>query len=293
MTALGYIYDRGAASLRTQQVNTVGVLVTSVSNPLYAEFIDGLESRLASAGVVTIVANTGKDPQRQDELIRTLREQRVGGIAIAAAEGTEGELSTHLRELGMAHVFVGLGGDEGRSASVGFDDQRIGYLAARHLIDVHDCAKIAYVGGPRGYASRDERSLGILRAMRESGIDADSLLQLAAPSVALRGYELGQELLAQSERPDGIFCHTDMVALGLMRSLLDHAPDWNPPVMGNGDNELGTMFEPPLTTVTSDARLLGEEAARMLLEQLDDPHRLPEHFRPVPHVVVRRSCGCR
>lgn len=292
MAALGYIYDRGAAALRTQRLNAVGVLVTNVSNPIYAEFIDGLETALAARRFVTIVANTGKDRQRQDELITALREQRVAGLTIAAAEGTEAELAEYFRASGIKHVFIGSGSSRALSSSVGFDDTTIGYIGAAHLIDVHGCRRLAYVGGPAGYLSRDDRAEGIRAALIDRGLDPDDTLHLPAPSVALRGYEHGMELLRQPVRPDGIFCHTDMVALGMLRAIFDGAPDWRPPVIGNGNVEAGTMFEPPLTTISSDASLLGREAARMLFQQFDDEHAEPEHVRPEPHVVVRRSCGC-
>ena len=58
---LGYVYHRGAASLRTQRSHAIGLVVSDITNPFFAEVIVAIEERLAAAHFVTLLGNTSED----------------------------------------------------------------------------------------------------------------------------------------------------------------------------------------------------------------------------------------
>src|SRR5665647_3503440 len=80
MQALGYVYHRGAASLRSSRTMTVGLVVPDLSNHFMAEMTIGLEAVLAEHGILTLTTNTFEDPARQHLLLRALFERQVDGI---------------------------------------------------------------------------------------------------------------------------------------------------------------------------------------------------------------------
>src|ERR1700756_1057842 len=84
---LGYVYHRGAASLRTQQSHAIGLVVSDITNPFFAEVIVAIEERLAGAHLVTLLGNTSEDRAKEADLLKTMSEFPADGILICPALG--------------------------------------------------------------------------------------------------------------------------------------------------------------------------------------------------------------
>ena len=87
MRALGYVYHRGAASLRAASSDFVGMVISDLNNPFFAELAAGIEDALYHLGFTPILANTNEDPERQAQVLRSLREHNVAGIIMSPARG--------------------------------------------------------------------------------------------------------------------------------------------------------------------------------------------------------------
>ena len=74
--ALGYVYNRGAAALRRNSSNVVGVVINDLLNPFFAELLVGMERKLAAAGYVSLMTHTGERLDVQDKVLASLREHR-------------------------------------------------------------------------------------------------------------------------------------------------------------------------------------------------------------------------
>ncbi len=88
MGALGYVYHRGAASLRAASSDLVGMVMGDLSNPFFAELTAGIEDALFQRGFTPILANTSEDTTRQAQVLRAMREHNVAGIIMSPARGT-------------------------------------------------------------------------------------------------------------------------------------------------------------------------------------------------------------
>ncbi|MGH3339464.1 MAG: LacI family DNA-binding transcriptional regulator, partial [Propionibacteriaceae bacterium] len=144
MVELGYVYNRAAASLRTQHSDAIGVVQTNITNPYFAEFATGVQDILTSRDTVPLLAVSGEDRPLQHHLIKSLVERNVDGIVLIPAHGTTPEdlpdlLGTPL--VLMARRMNGMNADY-----VGAQNRDGGYAAAEHLYG-HDCRRIAFVGG--------------------------------------------------------------------------------------------------------------------------------------------------
>src|SRR6476620_7059300 len=80
MDRLGYVYHRGAASLRSRRSHTVGLVVSEVSNPFFAEFTVGAEAVLTESGTVVLLGHNYESTAKQALLIRVMQEYAVDGI---------------------------------------------------------------------------------------------------------------------------------------------------------------------------------------------------------------------
>jgi LacI family transcriptional regulator len=84
---LGYVYHRGAASLRMRQSHAIGLIVSDITNPFFAEVIVAIEERFATARLVSLLGNTSEDNAKEERLIQTMREFPADGILICPAIG--------------------------------------------------------------------------------------------------------------------------------------------------------------------------------------------------------------
>ncbi len=182
MTELGYVYNRAAASLRTQHRDAVGVVLTNITNPYFAEFAAGLQDTLTSSGTVPLLAVSNEDRDQQHRLIKSLVERNVDGIVLVPAHGTSPTDLPNL--LGtplvlLARRFNGMDVDY-----VGAQNRDGGYAAAEHLYS-HGCQRIAFVGGFTDSSAREERASGVEEFLNDHGMALDSghsvVCELARP----------------------------------------------------------------------------------------------------------------
>ena len=130
MRALGYVYHRGAASLRAASSDFVGMVISDLTNPFFAELAVGIEDALYHLGFTPILANTNEDPERQAQVLRSLREHNVAGIIMspaprlgrldgraAMAADAIPAVITMRRMVGSPLPYVGPGQSQGRAAS--------------------------------------------------------------------------------------------------------------------------------------------------------------------------------
>jgi LacI family transcriptional regulator len=87
---LGYVYHRGAANLRTQQSHAIGLIVSDITNPFFAEVIIAIEERLAGGRFVTLLGNTSENPSKEESLLKTMTEFPADGILICPALDGQG-----------------------------------------------------------------------------------------------------------------------------------------------------------------------------------------------------------
>jgi len=291
---LGYVYHRAAASLRMRRSRTVGVLVTDVINPFFAELNLGVEAELREIGEVSLVSSTYDDLERQTVLLKSFLEYQTDGVLLVPAIGTRERdleiLASRSVPLVLMTRYIGKAGPN----YVGVEDVAGGRTATQHLLE-HGCRRLAYFGGPEAATARRDRFKGFRSAVSKSA--AAEIVQdwcVPTPTTSHDGYLTASRLLANEEPPpDGILCHGDTIAFGLMRAFREVGlrPPKDVRVIGYDDIEASAVWEPPLTTVSPHATQMGQVAAKMLRKAvagkpLDGPHLLP------PDLVVRESCGC-
>jgi LacI family transcriptional regulator len=284
---LGYTPDPVAAGLRTRRSATVGVLIPDMANPVFPLILRGIESALMSAGYTAIITNTDNDPARAREALDRLAARRVDGAILATATLRDPVLA-RCRALGLPVVLVNrsVPGDK-VSAVVNDDDAGIA-LAVGHLVALGHRA-IGHVAGPARISTGQARRAGFLAALKARGV--------AAPVVAADNYDIVagaracSELLAAHPRLTAIVAANDLLALGCYDALARRGAACPRDVSITGFNDItfADRFAPPLTTVRIPHRVMGEQAARLLLAEIADPQAPKQEIKLEPALVVRGS----
>jgi LacI family transcriptional regulator len=269
---------------------TVGILVTHLGNPFFAELVGGLQETLGAAGYTCILATSGDDVQQQDRALAELRSHRVSAVALVPATGTDARFLNNLRALGLPHVMMSRHGNDTSVPYVGPDDVLGGRLATEHLIS-HGAQTFAYVGGSPAIRARQDRQKGMKDALTVAGIDPSQVIDMPSETSGQGGLRAGSELLASHPLPDAIVCHSDSVAFGVYRALRIRNLVSAVRVTGYDDIATAELWEPPLTTVATHPAFLGERSAKHLLDQIQ--RGVDDGFvRIPPRLQIRESCGC-
>ncbi len=289
---IGYVYNRAAAGLRSRRTGTLGLIVSTISNPFWAELVNGAESKFSELGQTLLFTQHSESLASQKRQIEVMLENRVDGVLVVPAVGTPPDQLARLRTAGIPTVMVCRRVAGVRAPYVGSDNRAGARRVGEHLIE-HGSRQIAFLGGFAGSSPRAEREEGLLAAVATSraAVDVTSM-----PTVPSRegGYEATRDLIKRgSDRPDAIFTYNDDVAAGVLAALVDAGVNVGSDIRVIGfDDVPGAKYSiPPLTTVNSRPALIGSIAAETLLTYLADGEADSDVIVP-NSLSVRASCGC-
>jgi LacI family transcriptional regulator len=288
LAAVGYVYNRGAARLRTGMSGTIGLIVPEITNPFYAELTAGIDEILDTEGRLTFLANSNDDPDRQERFIRRIREQGVDGIILCAAAGSSPALLRQLRAWRMAFVQI-LRSIDGADGDLVAPDFRRGTLAAvDHLVSAGH-RRIALMPSAKNTSAASLRIDAFVTAMQGRGLEPGAILPCASSrSEAAKG--VGR-LLNTAEPPSALICHNDLMALGVMGELRRRGlvPGRDLGIIGFDDIPEASNSVPGLTTIATRPNDVGTEAARLLLRRIAAPDWPPERILIQPELIVRAT----
>jgi LacI family transcriptional regulator len=283
---LGYIYNRGAANLRSRQSQTIGLIVCEITNPFYAELVAGIDNVLDRSGWIAFIANTSESPTRQDRFIQRIREQNVDGIVLVAAEGTDPEVVEQISAWGLPCVQAlrHLGGNSGDYVG---PDYRMGLgLAVQHLVN-NGHRRIAYIGGARKTSATRERLDGYRNSLAQHNLEAGPIV--SCPATRENGARAIRELLGTGMPPTAAICYNDVVAFGVVQGLLEagRQPGRDFGVVGFDNIAEAALSRPALTTIAVAPQQIGEEAANLLLRRIENAHGRTERIILPPRLIIR------
>lgn len=282
---LGYVYHRGAASLRTQRSHAIGLIVSDITNPFFAEIIVSIEDWLGTAGLVTILGNTSENPEKQQRLVRSMSEYPADGILICSTQGSD----------------KGTGNLEGRLPPIvaftrpisGFDFAGVDNVAGSELAIDHLSAlghrHIALIGGPSQLSSAQQRFLGYRQGLEKNGLPFQPDLFVEQAPTRKGGFQGLMTALNLSPTPTAAVCFNDVVALGAIEALRAAGKQPGKDFSVVGFNNIADAQFGNLTTVDTSPAKIGEAAADLLLHRIKEPNAPLRQVILTPRLVIRES----
>jgi LacI family transcriptional regulator len=291
---LGFVRNESARHLRGGQSRLLAYLMHDSGNPSFTELARGVETVARANGLGLLLCNSSNDPVREDEYLSLLLEQRIRGVLITGVDYANPRLE-QLPKHGVPVVFVDRGSElDGAWCSVGIDDVEGGFLAVSHLLELGH-KKIALAGGPLTIPQVVDRHRGAVNALESFGFGADELHILETPALDLhQGRQLASRLLGlpKRRRPTAVFCANDVLALGLLQELTQQGVSVPAElaIVGYDDVEFAAAATIPLSSVRQPRVLLGETAAKLLIEETTSGTKHKhQHIRFAPELIVRQS----
>lgn len=290
MNEIGYVYNRTAANLRAGHSATIGIAVTSFSNPFFAELTAGAARVLERAGYFPTLVEVEDNPSRQAHFLTMLRENMMAGALLCPTSPMSADAVRDWKS--KAPPTVGL---LRRGLASSFDCVAVDNVAGMadatgHLASLGHRA-IGFIGGREGSQSREERLLGWHQSLREAGINPDEGWIEPTEATIAAGSDGIHRLLERAPEITAVVCHQDIVAfgvtIGLRKSGLSPGQDIS--VVGFDDISAAKDWDPPLTTMSVTPGLLGAEGAEMLLKRIESPEGPLRTATIRPRLITRAS----
>ena len=287
----GYTHDRLARSLATGRTLTIGLAMSALSNPYFAEAAHSIERAAAEAGYSLLLADTHDEPTGELRAIQDILGRRVDGV-ILAPSGDPLKALELLRRRRIPTVlidrFVAAEVDQIASENVGATTELVD-----HLIGLGH-QRIGIVAGLEGLSTSEERLEGYQRALAGASLHFDPQLVVRGDSDDAPAEVAVERLLHLETPPTALVVSNNKMTIGVMRGLrragLSVPSDMA--LVAFDDFEWADLFHPRLTTVAQATKQMGREAVNMLLARIADPTLAARKVRLEPTFVHRESCGC-
>jgi LacI family transcriptional regulator/LacI family repressor for deo operon, udp, cdd, tsx, nupC, and nupG len=270
---MGYTPNQVAQSLKERRTNTVGVVITSISDPFLARVVRGIEDLAQAAGIQVLLSISNNDSEREMALIDAFQRRRVDGVISSTALISDAHLMRLLRtRIPTVLINQSAPNEAALVRSVQVDDYTSARQAMKYLLALGHCA-IGYLGVSNRPRSNWIRLSAYRDALRTAGIAGnEAWIKVAPPESRFYADDVadGQAMLPALLRAGitAVFCYNDTVAVGALLACrdLDIAVPGQLSVMGFDDVELAQVVTPPLTSIHQPKLRMGEQAMRMVLD---------------------------
>lgn len=285
----GYSPNAMARSLRTNETKTVIVVVPNLSKPFFADIINGMEEFAHKRGYKLLIGDASDDRQRIQHYFDLVDSKLVDGVLLLTSDVPVEMLVDANGQQRFPVVMASEYYADINLPTVHIDNVYSARKAVEYLI-VMGHYRIACLTGPASNPVTDARLEGMHKTCREWKITVSQDWILEGDGSFYSGYNLGRQLLQADMKPTAIFCHSDEMAIGVLkiaRELNIEVPK-ELTVVGFDNIAFGEYCEPKLTTVHQPRELIGETAMKLLLDILGEKKPNPEMTLPT-QLIVRDS----
>ncbi|TVS00259.1 MAG: LacI family DNA-binding transcriptional regulator [Rhodospirillales bacterium] len=268
MRELGFRPNVIGRQLKTAASRTIGVMIPSLANPVFADTLQGIEDAARKVGYSLVVASTDYQAASEEAIVESLLSHRVEGLLLTVADAGSSGLLDLLDAEGVPYVLLfNQPEGEGRPA-VTVDNRRAIADMVRHLIGLGH-RRLAMVAGAFHASDRSrQRFDGFNLALDAAGLPNRTLVEISFEVAPLTSRLAG--LFAATDAPSALVCSNDMLAIAAIRSLRDlglRVPE-DVSVVGFDGIAVGALMVPRLTTIDQPRRDIGARGFSLLMDSI-------------------------
>ncbi|GMA94534.1 LacI family transcriptional regulator [Pseudolysinimonas kribbensis] len=265
---LGYVPHAMARSLRKQDSQTIGVLVSDLQNPFYADLAAGIADAARRAGYTMMLTDDQGSAEAEMHAAQAFVATRVAGVILTALSGDVVEylLRQHVAVVEADRQFAA-----GRCDAVVIDNAGAARRMTEHLLELGH-RRIALFVDETAWTTGNARSEGFREALTHGGVAWDDAFVVQAGWDAALARTAAIDVLARRDHPTAIFAVNNLLAEGVWRAASDlglRIPE-DLSLVSFDDSRWMSMVTPGITAVAQDAVAVGRAAVGRLLERLGD-----------------------
>ena len=291
MDAMNFVPSGAAMALASQKTRTVGMIVPSIGVAVFPPGVEALQQELLSNGYALVIANSGYDPQRELEAVRTLLRRGIDGLVLVGNERLP-ETAALIEEFRLPVIHTYVDRCDAGIHAVGFDQDKAAYEMTEYLVHLGH-KDFGVITSPRTFNDRVRaRCAAIARCLRAHKLKLGETRIVEVPYSIRDGRAALRTLLAADTRLTAIMCTTDLLAVGAVleaQSLGQDVPG-TLSITGFDDLEIASEIDPALTTVRVPTEEIGRVAAGYIIRLVAGEHVPRSNVIPA-ELVIRQSTG--
>ncbi len=293
MKKCNYKYNALARGFVTKKSNTIGLIIPTISNSVFAESTLGVQEYADQKNIKVILGNSYYKYSQEENLIKVLRESQIDGLIITTTN-LKGNILKSLVDENFPFVLLFSTVKSGPFSAVGIDNYRGGYLATEHLVSLGH-KRIGMVAGNFSVTDRSfHRWHGYQRCLRDNDIAYDKRLLVQTEYSLSDGRDSIKKLLDQPSPPTAVFCSNDYIALGAIKGAkeagLTLPKDLS--IVGFDDMQTASYMVPALTTIRQPAYEMGQRAAELLLQRIEKQSKPVQDMMDITLIVRESTTRC-
>ncbi len=283
---LGYRPNAMARSLVQQRSHVLGVMLSNLQNPFFADVVAGIEAQVLESGYRALFNSGTRVPEREAIALEMLLELRADGLILA---GTLLDIKSINEAAKVVPIVLISRATRSRDVdSVAGDDRAGARIAVDHLVSLGH-KRIAHIDGGRG-AGAQRRRRGFEAAMKTHGLEPTVVAGAYTEEGGAQGVN---ELRETGRHPTAIFACNDLAALGSLQALSDagHSVPEDVSLIGYDNAWLAGLRHISLTTIDQPRHELGTTAVKLLIERIEEGRAHARHIVLSPSLVTRSTTG--
>jgi DNA-binding LacI/PurR family transcriptional regulator len=268
---LDYQPNQLGRSLRRQATNLIGMIVSDIQNPFFTSILRGAQDGFQPKGLPILTMNSDENPDQELLHLKVLRAQGVMGLIFVPSMPDYKEVRNFFS--GIAVVAVDRNPKNLKVDTIVVDNKKGSKQATQHLIALGH-TRIGFIAGIKTVTTSQERLKGYLEALQESGLRKSSSLIQVGGYFQQGGYEAMVRLLNLPDPPTAVVSANNLMTLGALQAIHDRClkiPE-DIAIIGFDDMTWASSLQPPLTVVAQPTYQIGNQAAWMLLDRLNNPN---------------------
>jgi len=272
---LGYIRSGAARALASKQTYTVGAIIPTMNNAIFAASIAGFERELSKANYTLLITVTNYDREQETIQLHNLLERGVDAVLLIGMD--HAKRSYALLEKSKCCVVSIFGSRRShKMPSIGFDNKMASEVIVNHLTAYgHEC--IGMIAGiTKGNDRARDRKNGVIKALQKHGLEYHPSIFVESRYSHPHGREAFKCILSQTVKPTAIICGNDVLAMGALFEAQSQGilvPD-QLSITGFDNLPITEHIRPALTTIDVPSEQMGIQAARAIIENLESGKKI-------------------
>lgn len=288
---VGYYPHNLSRGMKRNESRTILVIVPDIGDPFFTDIIVGIEEIAAKHGYLVLIGDCRYQHKPEHTFVNLIVTKQIDGMVLLGSDvpfDSRHDEQRHFPPMVMANEFA----PELELPTVNIDNLTAAFNATHYLQSLGH-TRIACISGPEELPLCQYRVEGYIQAMRRMGMPVREEYLVRGDFTHESGAECAAQLLALPEPPTAIFCHNDIMAIGVLwtarKQGLTLPQDLS--VVGFDDLPAAQYCSPTLTTIAQPRYEIGRQSFLLLLEQLQG-HTVAKGSRLLDSDLIIRESAC-
>ena len=288
---LDYYPNIIAKSLQTGKSYTVGLIVSDITNPYFPEIVRGVEIEAIKKGYDIFLSNTDYNLKKRSSIVKRLIEKKMDGAIIMTLE-TDNSLVSYIASKKIPVVLLDWGIVDYYISNIKEDYEKGIEEAITYLIEMGH-KNLAFISGPLNFKTLNNRKEALISVFKKFSGNINSPFIVEGDLKVTGGEAAAEQILRLPEIPTAIISVNDLMAMGVIRRIIDEGlkvPE-DISVIGFNDIMLSSFFEPPLSTIGIPRYMIGQTAWKMLYKLMNSKDKMGTEQIIDTYFVARETTG--